>query len=68
LERRGIIAVMTKQPELNDSLTLRLGEDLRKRLEEAADQDRRPMSNLIRCALSDWLDDRSHTTAGAQHR
>jgi hypothetical protein len=37
------------------NFTLRLEDELRAAIEAAAEQDRRPVGNFIRCVLSDWL-------------
>jgi hypothetical protein len=41
---------------LKDQLTIRLDPATRERLETAAEQDRRPVSNLARIVLIDWLE------------
>ena len=48
----------TKIP-LSDQVVLRVNPQLRAAIEAAADEDRRPMANLIRNILSDWIDGRS---------
>jgi hypothetical protein len=37
-------------------IALRVEPELRDRLEAAAELDRRPMANLIRAVLADWID------------
>ena len=37
--------------------TIRMSDDLRERLERAAIEERRSVSNLIRMILEDWLED-----------
>jgi hypothetical protein len=39
-------------------LTLRIDDDLRARLEAEAERDRRPVGNLVRIVLADWLAER----------
>ena len=41
-----------------EHITLRLERELRERIEMAAAADRRPVSNLVRNILSDWIDGR----------
>jgi hypothetical protein len=41
-----------------ENLTVRLGGDLRARLEAEADRERRPVSNLVRIVLTDWVEQR----------
>jgi hypothetical protein len=38
-----------------DRLSFRIDPTTRQQLEAAAEQDRRPMSNLVRNVLADWL-------------
>jgi hypothetical protein len=38
-----------------DQLSVRLDPAIRERLAAAAEQDRRPVSNLVRNVLADWL-------------
>jgi hypothetical protein len=40
-------------------IALRVEPQLRDRLEAAVERDRRPMANLIRNVLADWVDGRS---------
>jgi predicted HicB family RNase H-like nuclease len=40
----------------SDQLSLRIDPVIRERLEAAAEQDRRPVSNLVRNVLADWAD------------
>jgi hypothetical protein len=42
-----------------EHITLRVERELRERIELAAAADRRPVSNLVRNILSDWIDSRS---------
>jgi hypothetical protein len=39
----------------SEQVVVRLEPGLRRAIEEAAAQDRRPLSSLVRCVLSDWL-------------
>jgi hypothetical protein len=39
----------------SDQLSVRIDPVIRERLEAAAEQDRRDLSNLVRNVLSDWL-------------
>jgi hypothetical protein len=49
-----------------ERIDLRVDRELRERIELAAAADRRPVSNLIRNILSDWIDGRQSTErAGA---
>ena len=45
---------MTKQK--TSKIALRVEPELRAAIEEAAEADRRPMANLIRAVLADWID------------
>ena len=45
---------MTQQK--TSKIALRLEPELRDRLEAAAQLDRRPMANLIRAVVADWID------------
>jgi hypothetical protein len=56
---------MTKKR--NEAIALRVEPELRTAIETAADQERRPMSSLIRCILEDWVAARpfSNQNAGA---
>lgn len=38
-----------------DSASVFLGEELRERLQQAAEEERRTLSQLIRIAVEDWL-------------
>jgi hypothetical protein len=51
----------------NEAIALRVEPELRAAIETAADQERRPMSSLIRNILSDWVHTRpaTGTNAGA---
>jgi predicted HicB family RNase H-like nuclease len=51
----------------NEALALRVEPELRAAIETAADQERRPMSSLIRNILADWVHARpsSNQSAGA---
>jgi predicted HicB family RNase H-like nuclease len=40
----------------SDQLSVRIDPLIRERLELAAERDRRPVSNLVRNVLADWLD------------
>jgi predicted transcriptional regulator len=40
-------------------LSLRLADDLRRRLERVAEQERRTLTNVIEIALEDWLNART---------
>jgi hypothetical protein len=55
---------MTKHKSKCATLALRLEPELRERLEAAAEQDRRVLSNLIRNVLADWVDGHA---AAARH-
>jgi len=52
----------------NEAIALRVEPELRDAIETAADQERRPMSSLIRCILEDWVRARpaGGTNAGAR--
>jgi hypothetical protein len=50
---------MSKSPSPMGNLTLRIDDALRAELEAAAERDRRPVGNLIRCVLSDWVERRA---------
>jgi hypothetical protein len=39
----------------NEAIALRVEPELRIAIETAAEQERRPMSSLIRCILEDWV-------------
>ena len=52
--RRATLAKMTQQK--TSKIALRVEPELRDRLEAAAELDRRPMANLIRAVLEDWID------------
>jgi uncharacterized protein (DUF1778 family) len=39
----------------DQQLSIRVEPDLREAIEAAADRDQRPVSNLVRVILSDWL-------------
>jgi predicted HicB family RNase H-like nuclease len=43
----------------SDQLSVRIDPLIRERLEAAAEQDRRPVLNLVRNVLADWLADQS---------
>jgi hypothetical protein len=57
----------TMSKRRNGQLALRIEPELRDAIETAADQERRPMSSLIRCILEDWVRARpsSNPNAGA---
>jgi hypothetical protein len=40
-------------------LTVWVKDDLREAIEAAAEAERRPVSNLIKCVVEDWLKNRS---------
>ena len=40
-------------------ISLRLSDELRKRLERAAQQERRTLTNVIEIAIEDWLEART---------
>jgi predicted DNA-binding protein len=42
-----------------EQLSIRLAPVIRERLEAAAERDRRPVSNLVRNVLADWLAERA---------
>jgi predicted DNA-binding protein len=42
-----------------EQLSIRLDPVIRERLEAAAERDRRPVSNLVRNVLADWLAERA---------
>jgi hypothetical protein len=46
------------KPKLSDQLVVPLEPELRREIEAAADQDRRPLGNLVRCILADWAETR----------
>ena len=48
---------------LDEEIALRVKPQLREAIEAAANQERRPMSNLIRCILEDWVQSRPKPTA-----
>jgi len=48
-----------------DQFSIRIDPVIRRQLEAAAEQDRRPMSNLVRNVLADWL---ALHAAGARRR
>jgi hypothetical protein len=50
--------------KLNEEIALRVRPQLREAIESAANQERRPMSNLIRCILEDWVRSRHSSKAG----
>ena len=54
-----IFAGMGKSTTPMGLLTLRIDGALRGELEAAAERDRRPVGNLMRLALADWLAQRS---------
>jgi uncharacterized protein (DUF1778 family) len=49
---------MTQQK--TSKIALRVEPELRDRLEAAAELDRRPMANLIRAVLADWIERQAH--------
>jgi hypothetical protein len=46
-------------PEFTEHVVIRMAPELRQAIETAAEQDRRPVSHLIRNVLSDWIEGRS---------
>lgn len=50
---------------LDEEIALRVKPQLREAIEAAANQERRPMSNLIRCILEDWVRSHPSSKAGA---
>jgi predicted HicB family RNase H-like nuclease len=57
---------MSKQsskPLQSEQLVVRVDSALRRRLNIAAEQDHRPVGNLVRLVLRNWLDDQSAHTA-----
>jgi hypothetical protein len=55
-----------KPPTVTAQIGLRLHPELRAALEQAAARERRPLSNLMRIALSDWLVSRQQGMASGQ--
>ena len=55
-----------KSPRVTEHTSLRLEPELREALQQAAERERRPLANLMRIALSDWLEGRS--SAGYERR
>jgi hypothetical protein len=49
---------MTKRAK-SEHLTLRVPSELRDALQQAAEQDRRPVGSLVRNVLSDWIEHRA---------
>jgi uncharacterized protein (DUF1778 family) len=58
---------MTEQSMKREHITLRLERELRERIEMAAAADRRPVSNLVRNILSDWIDGRQSAERAASN-
>ena len=54
---------MSKQSNKVEQIVVRMEPELRKRIKIAAEQDRRPVGNLVRNVLRDWLDSRSAQAA-----
>jgi predicted DNA-binding protein len=54
-----ICKVMLMTERRSTQMVIRLEPTLRERLEAAASADRRPVSNLVRCVLADWLKERA---------
>lgn len=44
-----------------ETITFKVTEDTKKRLEEIAEEDRRPLSNLCRNIVLDWLEEHDKT-------
>jgi hypothetical protein len=42
-----------------EHVVIRMEPELRAAIEAAAEQERRPISNLVRCVLADWLEQRA---------
>jgi predicted HicB family RNase H-like nuclease len=57
---------MAKRPNKvsrSEQIVVRMEPELRKRIKIAAEQDHRPVGNLVRNVLRDWLDSRSAQAA-----
>ena len=54
---------MSKQSNKVEQIVVRMEPELRKRIKIAAEQDHRPVGNLVRNVLRDWLDSRSAQAA-----
>jgi len=50
---------------VSQQLNVRIAPELREALEAAAEQDRRPVSNLVRGVLAEWIESR---VASSQER
>jgi len=50
---------MTKARVRHEQLSFRIEPETRAAIERAAEQDRRPVSNLVRCIIAEWLARRS---------
>jgi predicted HicB family RNase H-like nuclease len=53
-----VIMTMQRLKKRTGQLVLRVEPELRAELEAAAEEERRPMANLIRNILADWVDGR----------
>jgi hypothetical protein len=54
-------------PVKTDRLVIRFDPATRAQLAAAAQQDRRPVANLVRNVLADWLADRKATHTSKEH-
>jgi predicted transcriptional regulator len=53
---------MVKQTKLG-LLTVRIPDELRAALDEAAEEHRRPVGSLVRLVLADWLENQGQVAA-----
>jgi hypothetical protein len=54
---------MAERKTRREQIVVRVEPDLREAIAAAAERDRRPVANLVRNILSDWLDSRPTLTA-----
>jgi hypothetical protein len=52
-----------RKAQRTEQIVVRLEPELRRRIKIAADLDHRPVGNLVRNVLRDWLDSRSTQAA-----
>jgi hypothetical protein len=52
-----------RKAQRTEQIVVRLEPELRNRIKIAAEQDHRPVGNLVRNVLRDWLDSRSAQAA-----
>jgi predicted HicB family RNase H-like nuclease len=55
----------TQHTRLSEHVVIRMPAELRRQIEQAAEQEWRPLSNWVRCALADQLEQRAGEGAAA---